>query len=75
VPYSLSEPSIFRANELKPVKDLKLLIRDHPVCARFSIVLAVSQDSDIDVESSRTCPDDTTELVRGQRNSRMFIRG
>jgi hypothetical protein len=28
VPYSLSEPAIFKAEELKPVKHLKFLVRD-----------------------------------------------
>jgi hypothetical protein len=31
VPYSLSQPSIFKANQLLPVRDLKLLIRDYDV--------------------------------------------
>lgn len=31
VPYSLSEPTIFKAEDLTPVKNLKFLISDHPV--------------------------------------------
>ena len=31
VPYSLSQPAIFKTNELLPVKDLKLLVRDYKV--------------------------------------------
>lgn len=31
VPYSLSQPAIFKTNELLPVKDLKLLVRDYEV--------------------------------------------
>jgi hypothetical protein len=31
VPYSIGQPSIFKAEELKPVKHLKFLIRDQPV--------------------------------------------
>lgn len=31
VPYSTAEPAIFKAEELKPIKNLKLLIKDHPV--------------------------------------------
>lgn len=30
-PYSTSEPSIFKTDELLPVKHLKFLIRDDPV--------------------------------------------
>ena len=31
VPYSTAEPSIFKTEELKPVKNVAILIRDHPV--------------------------------------------
>jgi hypothetical protein len=31
VPYSLSQPSIFKTNQLLPIKDLKLLVRDYKV--------------------------------------------
>lgn len=31
VPYSTAEPSVFKDGELTPVKNLKILIRDHPV--------------------------------------------
>lgn len=32
VPYSLSQPAIFKTDGLLPVKHLKLLVRDYPVC-------------------------------------------
>lgn len=32
VPYSTSQPSIFKVDNLQPVKNLKLLVKDHPVC-------------------------------------------
>lgn len=31
VPYSLSQPAIFKTDGLLPVKHLKLLVRDYPV--------------------------------------------
>jgi hypothetical protein len=31
VPYSLSQPAIFKTNQLLPIKDLKLLVRDYKV--------------------------------------------
>ena len=31
VPYSKTEPSIFKSNQLIPVKDLKLLVKDYTV--------------------------------------------
>ncbi|KAG6009410.1 hypothetical protein E4U54_008559, partial [Claviceps lovelessii] len=30
VPYSTAEPAIFKTDDLKPIKHLKLLVRDHP---------------------------------------------
>lgn len=32
VPYSLSHPAVFKVNDLLPVRNLKVLLRDHPVC-------------------------------------------
>jgi hypothetical protein len=32
VPYSLSQPAVFKKNQLTPVTDLKLLVRDYEVC-------------------------------------------
>jgi hypothetical protein len=40
VPYSLSQPAIFKTNQLLPIKDLKLLVRDYkvsPYAGRFHI--------------------------------------
>lgn len=31
VPYSTAEPNVFKSEDLKPVKNLTILIRDHPV--------------------------------------------
>jgi len=31
-PYSTAQPSIFKSDQLLPIKNLKLLVRDHPVC-------------------------------------------
>jgi len=33
VPYSTTQPSLFKADQLLPVKNLKVLVRDHPVSA------------------------------------------
>lgn len=32
VPYSLSDPAVFKVNDHLPVRNLKVLLRDHPVC-------------------------------------------
>jgi hypothetical protein len=36
VPYSLAEPAIFKTENLKPVKNLTILIKDHPVSSPLS---------------------------------------
>lgn len=40
VPYSKTSPVMFREPQLVPIKDLKLLIKDYPVCVPSSILLA-----------------------------------
>ena len=35
VPYSTSEPALFKIDNLTPVKNLKLLVNDHPVSPRL----------------------------------------
>jgi hypothetical protein len=60
VPYSLLQPSIFRTDELKPVKDLKLLIRDHPV-GEVAVPAVERRDAHSCVENSGTCPDNASE--------------
>lgn len=48
VPYSTSEPALFKIDNLTPVKNLKLLVNDHPVrppSLPFSGQVHASQDS------------------------------
>lgn len=37
VPYSTTEPAIFKTEDLKPIKNLKLLVRDLPVSVKSII--------------------------------------
>lgn len=37
VPYSLSDPSIFKVDDMRPIKNLKVLLNDHHVCALLSM--------------------------------------
>jgi hypothetical protein len=37
VPYSLSQPAIFKTNQLLPVRDLKLLVRDYAVSLKIFV--------------------------------------
>ncbi|KFY42823.1 hypothetical protein V495_04328 [Pseudogymnoascus sp. VKM F-4514 (FW-929)] len=49
VPYSLSQPAIFKTNGLLPVKHLKLLVRDYPQIAKnaLDILINLSDDHEI----------------------------
>ncbi|SPQ23550.1 57269171-6d84-47f4-9d69-74fbb45a7711 [Thermothielavioides terrestris] len=46
VPYSISQPSIFKADELLPVKHLKFLIRDHPAIAEHAMTMLINLTAD-----------------------------
>ncbi|KAI1779748.1 hypothetical protein F4818DRAFT_437053 [Hypoxylon cercidicola] len=65
VPYSISQPGIFKADNLKPVKNLKLLIKDHPKIAEhvISILINISADQDI-LESLATDEKFLNEILR-----------
>ncbi|KAI9641031.1 Protein hgh1 [Ciborinia camelliae] len=49
IPYSLSQPSIFKTNELLPVKDLKLLVRDYKQIAKDAITILINLSTDKEV--------------------------
>ncbi|KAI1158200.1 hypothetical protein F5B18DRAFT_642075 [Nemania serpens] len=49
VPYSISEPNIFKAENLKPVQNLKLLIKDHPNTAEHIITILVNLSVDHEI--------------------------
>lgn len=49
VGYSTAEPALFKRNQLEPVKDLKLLIKDYPQIAKnaLTILVNVSEDGEV----------------------------
>ncbi|KAI1209914.1 DUF383-domain-containing protein [Annulohypoxylon truncatum] len=49
VPYSTSQPSIFKAENFKPVKNLKLLIKDHPKIAEHVITILINLAADREI--------------------------
>ncbi|KAG6291751.1 hypothetical protein E4U09_003803 [Claviceps aff. purpurea] len=49
VPFSTAEPAIFKANDLKPIKHLKLLVRDHPKIAEHVLTILINLSGDPDV--------------------------
>ncbi|OTA76146.1 hypothetical protein M434DRAFT_88162 [Hypoxylon sp. CO27-5] len=52
VPYSTSQPSIFKADNLKPVKNLKLLVKDHPKIAEHVITILINLAADREILES-----------------------
>ncbi|KAI1478429.1 DUF383-domain-containing protein [Daldinia eschscholtzii] len=52
VPYSTSQPSIFKVDSLKPVKNLKLLIKDHPKIAEHVITILINLAADREILES-----------------------
>ncbi|QUC19390.1 uncharacterized protein UV8b_03631 [Ustilaginoidea virens] len=49
VPSSTAEPAIFKSEGLKPVKHLKLLVRDHPKIANHVLTILINLSGDSDV--------------------------
>ncbi|KAH6895767.1 hypothetical protein B0T10DRAFT_478799 [Thelonectria olida] len=49
VPYSTAEPALFKSEDLKPIKDLKLLVKDHPNVSEHAINILVNLSGDQDV--------------------------
>ncbi|KAF1983610.1 DUF383-domain-containing protein [Aulographum hederae CBS 113979] len=49
VGYSTAQPSIFKAQQLTPVKDLKLLVKDYPPIAKnaLTILINISHDQEV----------------------------
>ncbi|KAH8879194.1 DUF383-domain-containing protein [Thozetella sp. PMI_491] len=52
VGYAISQPAIFKTEDLKPVKHLKLLVRDHPKIAEHVITILINLSGDRDVLQS-----------------------
>ncbi|KAI0396263.1 hypothetical protein F5Y17DRAFT_456203 [Xylariaceae sp. FL0594] len=46
IPYSISQPSIFKADNLQPVRNLKLLIKDVPEIAEHIITILINLATD-----------------------------
>ncbi|TVY80559.1 Protein HGH1-like protein [Lachnellula suecica] len=49
VPFSLSQPAIFKTNELLPIKDLKLLVRDYKEIAKNAITILINLSTDQEI--------------------------
>ncbi|KAN0106167.1 DNA-binding protein-like protein HGH1 [Hyaloscypha variabilis] len=49
VPYSLSQPAIFKTNQLLPIKDLKLLVRDYKQIAKDALTILINLSADREI--------------------------
>ncbi|KAG9241166.1 DNA-binding protein-like protein HGH1 [Calycina marina] len=49
VPYSISNPLVFQTNQLQPVTDLKLLVRDYKEIAKNALTILINLSSSRDV--------------------------
>ncbi|KAH6610557.1 hypothetical protein Trco_000577 [Trichoderma cornu-damae] len=49
VPYSTTEPAIFKTEQLKPVKHLKFLVRDHAKIAEHALNILINLTGDLEV--------------------------
>ncbi|KAG6103068.1 hypothetical protein E4U14_006451 [Claviceps sp. LM454 group G7] len=63
VPYSTAEPAIFKADNLKPIKHLKLLVRDHPKIAEHVLTILINLAGDPDVLKDLVNDDAFTGVV------------
>ncbi|KAK9770239.1 hypothetical protein AB5N19_10981 [Seiridium cardinale] len=63
VPYSLSQPSIFKVDNLQPVKNLKLLVKDHPKVAEHVITILVNLSADQEVLESLATDDKFLDTI------------
>ncbi|KAI0175934.1 hypothetical protein GGR52DRAFT_337335 [Hypoxylon sp. FL1284] len=57
VPYSTSNPGVFKSDNLKPVQNLKLLIKDHPKIAEHVISILINLSADREVLESLATDD------------------
>ena len=50
--FSTAQPSLFKRNQLEPVKDLKLLVKDYPGIAKNALTILVNISEDAEVLKS-----------------------
>ncbi|SPN97556.1 related to FAM203 family protein C1020.12c [Cephalotrichum gorgonifer] len=63
VPYSLTHPNIFKIHDLQPVRNLKVLLRDHPKIGGHALTILVNLSGEDDVLDSLTTDDKFLDLV------------
>ncbi|PPJ59346.1 hypothetical protein CBER1_05795 [Cercospora berteroae] len=63
VGYSTSQPSLFKRNQLEPIKDLKLLIKDYAPIAKNALTILVNLTDDQEVVKSLIDDDACLESI------------
>jgi hypothetical protein len=52
VGYSTAQPALFKRNQLEPVKDLKVLVKDYTPIAHNAITILINISSDAEVREN-----------------------
>ncbi|CAK7233598.1 Protein hgh1 [Sporothrix bragantina] len=63
VPYSTSQPSIFKVNNLEPIHELKILVADHPKIAEHALTNLINLSGDADVLKDLATDEKFLELI------------
>ncbi|KAI0117225.1 DUF383-domain-containing protein [Daldinia grandis] len=66
VPYSTSQLGIFKADSFKPIKNLKLLVKDHPKIAEHVITILINLAADREILESLATDDKFLDEVLRQ---------
>ncbi|KAF1729655.1 Protein HGH1 [Beauveria bassiana] len=63
VPYSLSDPSIFKVDDMRPIKNLKVLLNDHYKVAEYALSCLINLSGDPEVLECLASDDKFLDLV------------
>lgn len=63
VGYSQSNPALWKRNQLEPIKDLKLLVRDYAPIAKNALTILINVSADAEVQKALAKDDEFLETV------------
>ncbi|KAJ9138856.1 DUF383-domain-containing protein [Pleurostoma richardsiae] len=63
VPYSTAQPAIFKTDDLLPVRNLKVLVRDHPKIAEHVLTILVNLSADGEVLENLATDDKFLDVI------------
>ncbi|PCG94486.1 Armadillo-like helical [Penicillium occitanis (nom. inval.)] len=61
--FSSSQPTLFKRENLQPIKDLKVLVRDHPTIAKDALTMLINLSADGQILRFLADDDDFVELL------------